>query len=173
VLDGILLAVLVVSIALASAVGIGLTLLGLPGIWLTIGVALIAWLIRGETYSWWTIGACVALGLLAELLEFVLSAAGAAKAGGSKRAALASIVGGVIGGILGAPFLFPIGTIIGAALGAGAAAGIFEATKPGRTLEQSYAVGQGAAVGRLVATIAKTTINVVIALILVLAAVIP
>ena len=172
-LEGALLTLLVLSIALASAVGIGLTLLGLPGIWLTIGVALVAWIIRGEMFSWWTMGACVALGLLAELLEFVLSAAGAARAGGSKRAAVASIAGGVVGGILGAPFLFPIGTILGAALGAGAAAGIFEATKPGRTLEQSYAVGQGAAVGRLVATIVKTTVNAVIALILVLAAVIP
>ena len=35
------------------------------------------------------------------------------------------------------------------------------------------AVGQGAAVGRLVATVVKSTINVVIALIVVLAAVIP
>ncbi len=172
-LEGILLTLIVLTIALFSAIGIGLTLLGLPGIWLTLAVAGGAWLLRPDMFSWWTFGACVALGLLAELLEFVMSAAGAAKAGGSKRAALASIIGGVIGGIVGAPFLFPIGTILGAAIGAGLGAGVFEATKPGRTLEQSYAVGQGAAVGRLVATVAKSTINVVIALILVLAAVIP
>ncbi|MGP1309997.1 MAG: DUF456 family protein [Phycisphaerales bacterium] len=172
-LEGLFITLIVLAIALFAAIGVGLTLLGLPGIWLTILVAGIAWLIRPDTFTWWTFGACVALGLLAELLEFILSAAGAAKAGGSKRAALASIVGGVIGGIVGSPFLFPIGTIIGAAIGAGLGAGVFEATKPGRTLEQSYAVGQGAAVGRLVATVVKSTINVVIALILVLAAVIP
>jgi uncharacterized protein YqgC (DUF456 family) len=173
VLEGLLTTLVVLTIALFGAVGIGLTLLGLPGIWLTLGVAGGAWLFRPDMFTWWTFGGCVALGLLAELLEFVLSAAGAAKAGGSKRAALASIVGGVIGGIVGAPFLFPIGTIVGAALGAGAAAGLFEATKPGRTLEQAYTVGHGAAVGRLVATVVKSTINVVIALTLVLAAVIP
>lgn len=172
-LDTTLQISLVLGVALFGAIGVGLTLLGLPGIWLTIFVGAMAELIRSVTISWWTIGACVALGLLAELLEFVLSAVGASKAGGSKRAALASIVGGVIGGVLGAPFLFPIGTILGAALGAGIGASALEITKNGRTMFQSYEVGKGAAVGRLVATVVKSTLNVVIALVLVLAAAIP
>ena len=59
---------------------------------------------------------------------------------------------------VGTPIMPIIGTIAGAALGAGLGAAILERTKDQRTWGDVWRVGQGAAIGRLIATIIKTAL---------------
>ena len=160
-----------IIMALAAAVGVVATLFTLPGIWLMIAVAAALDLWRPETFSIWTLVAAIGLGVLAELIELVAAGAGAKKAGGARRSAAGAIIGAIIGAIVGTPFMPVIGTILGAAVGAGVVAALLERTKPDRTWADSARVGQGAAVGRLVATAIKTLFAVVIAVTLVVAAI--
>ena len=150
-------------VTLTSIVGIALTLVTLPGIWLALlgAVAIQAW--QPGTFSWWTLGICAALALSGELLEFAASAAGAAKGGASKKGALGAVAGSLLGAIVGSFFVPPIGTIIGAVLGAGAAVVWVEMALNSRSVSAAAKAGTGAAAGRLLATILKTGIAVVVA----------
>ncbi|MCX5690557.1 MAG: DUF456 family protein [Planctomycetota bacterium] len=154
-------------VTLSSLIGIALTLVTLPGIWLALlsAVAIQAWL--PGTFSWWTLGICAALALSGELLEFAASAAGAAKGGASKKGALGAIAGSLLGAIVGSFFIPPIGTIIGAVLGAGAAVVWVEMALNSRSMSAAAKAGTGAAAGRLLATILKTGIAIIVAAMLI------
>lgn len=147
-------------------------LFNLPGTWLMVLVAALAdWWQPGEPmFSAGVLYLAASLALLGEILEFVLGAAGARKAGGSRRGAGLAIVGGVIGAILGTPFPIPIaGTLIGACLGAfaGSLLGDLWARRP---LASSVEAGRGAAVGRFWGTTSKMAIGAVIFVVLGVAA---
>jgi len=167
-------ALLALAVWLGAVVGTGLTAFTLPGIWFMLLVAALAqWYTLGvqgaAMFSWWTLGVCVALAVVAEVVEATASALGASKAGGSKKAALASILGAIVGAVVGTvalAFLPIIGTIIGAALGAGIAALLVEKQLGKRTWADSGRVGAGAAVGRLAAVLAKLGFAVGVGLIL-------
>jgi uncharacterized protein YqgC (DUF456 family) len=123
-------------------------------------------------FSWWTLGICVGLGVLAEIVELIASAFGAAKAGGSKKASIASVAGALVGAI-GGTFIIPVpilGTILGAAGGAGIAALLTEKHLGEKTWKAASKVGAGAAAGRLVALLAKVGFAGVVAAILSVAA---
>ena len=150
--------------------GLVLIVLGLPGTWLMILVALLLQWWRPETFSWWTIGVCTAAALLAEVLDIVASAIGAGSAGGGKRSFVGAIVGGIVGAILGTPIMPIVGTLLGGAIGAGLGAALFDRSTPLRTWAQSARVGQGAAVGRLISTLIKTAVGVGIGVALIVAA---
>jgi uncharacterized protein len=154
-------------VALFAIIGIGLTLVTLPGTWLMIVAALLCQWWRPDMFSWWTLGVAIGLALLAEIIEFAASALGAAKAGGSKRGAIGATVGSLAGALLGSPFLFPIGTIAGGVMGAGAGALLAERGLKQKTWTESSKVAGGAAVGRLIATVTKTSLAAVIAVLLV------
>lgn len=147
-------------------------LFNLPGTWLMVLLAaVLEWWQPGEFMFGWTV-LYVALGLamLGEVLEFVLAAAGARQAGGSKRASALAIVGGVLGAILGTPLPIPVvGTLLGASLGAfaGSLLGDLWARRP---MLPSVEAGRGAAVGRFWGTIAKMAVGGVIVVILGIAA---
>lgn len=148
----VLAAILVIFFGL---VGVLLTLLTLPGAWLALGVAALCNWWQPGLLSWYTIGAAAGIALIAEIIEALSSAVGAAKTGGTKRAALGSVVGSIIGAIAGTPFLPPLGTILGAVAGAGLGAVVIERGMAGKTWKDSAVVGAGAATGRFVATVAK------------------
>ena len=138
---------------------------GLPGTWLMIGaMAVITWW-QPNGVDFFDPGTLIALVVLAgigELLEFLSGVIGSKQSGGSKWGAGGAMVGGLIGGIA-ATFMIPIpivGSIIGACLGAFAGALIAE-TAGGQSLKPSLQIGTGAAVGRLLGTIAKLVIAVV------------
>jgi uncharacterized protein YqgC (DUF456 family) len=144
----------------------------LPGTWLMVLLATaVEWWNPGEyMFGWPVLYAAGGLALLGELFEFVFSAAGTRKAGGSKRAAAIAIVGGVIGAILGTALPVPVaGTLIGASIGAfgGSLLGDLWA---GRPLFHSIEAGRGAAIGRLLGTVSKVLIGAVMVLILAVAA---
>jgi len=150
-------------IIVVSLAGVALTLVTLPGAWLIIGAGIACnfW-VRG-TFDWWTIVACAVLGVMGEVLEFAAGAAGAAKAGGTRRGAWGGIIGSLVGAIAGSMvLLFPIGTILGAVVGAGVGAALMERTHKHQTWETSAKVGTGAAIGRFAATIIKTAITLAI-----------
>ena len=153
-----------ILLALFGLIGVALTLLGFSGVWLTILVALLLeWWRPGGQFETWTIIVALLLGVFGEAVEFAASAVGASKAGGSKRAAAGAMVGGLLGAIAGTP-LIPIpvlGTLVRAVVGAALGAAIMERTKETRTWGDSLRVGQGAAIGRLIATIVKTTLAAV------------
>jgi uncharacterized protein YqgC (DUF456 family) len=167
-----------VLLVLLNILGIALTALTLPGIWLMLLVAGLAqwWQVSAYgtwMFSWWTLGVCGGLALLAEIIEFVASALGAAKFGGTRWGALGSIVGTIAGAVAGSFFLFPLGTILGAAAGAGAGALLCERHIGKRTWEAASKAGAGAAIGRLAATLVKVGVAVVVAVILSVAAFVP
>ena len=147
-------------------------LLNLPGTWLMVLVTAVLkwWQPEYVRVSWTVLGVAAGLAVLAEVLEFVLGAAGSRHAGGSKRAAALAILGSLVGGIAGTAFPVPlIGTVIGACLGAflGSLLGDLWA---GRPLFPSFEAGWGAAMGRFWGTISKLAIGAVIVVLLALAA---
>lgn len=159
--------VALICVGLVSVIGVALALIGLPGTWLILVAALLAEWWREDLFGWWALGVGLGLAVIAEVIEFVSSAAGAGTAGGGKRSMVGGIIGAVVGAILGSPIAPVIGTILGGVVGAGLGASIAESTRKGRTAGELYRVGKGAAVGRAVAVIAKTAcaMGIVIALI--------
>jgi uncharacterized protein len=158
-------------ILLASLIGIALTLLTFPGVWLTLLVAVICQFVFDELFSWWTLAIAFVLALFGEIAELGASAVGAARYGGGTSGAIGSIIGSTVGAILGT-FLIPIpiaGTIAGGVIGAAAGAIMAERGMSGRPWLQSCRIGQGAAIARLLSTIAKVAIAAAVGIILTLA----
>ena len=156
-----------ITVILASILGVVLTIFMLPGIWFMLLVALgckAFWM--PELFSWWVLGGVLVIAIVAEVLEFATSVIGASRAGGSKSAAWAAIIGSIVGAILGTPIMPIIGTIVGAVIGAGLGAILVELGVHRKSLKDSAKVGGGAAAGRLAAVVIKGTLAVVAALIL-------
>lgn len=156
-------------VILMSGLGIALAALTLPGAWVALLAAVICKLWRPELIEWSTIGVGAGIALAGEIIEIFASAAGAARAGGSRRGAIGAVVGSLLGAIVGAPFLLLVGAIIGAVLGAGVGAVIAERGFAGRTWRDSARIGTGAAIGRFWASVVKVGLAAVIALILTIA----
>lgn len=145
----------------AQVLGLFLTALGLPGLWLQVAaLGAFAWMGDFTTVSWITVALVVFLALLAELAEFLLGGRYAQKYGGSRRAAVGAIFGGVIGALAGFPIPL-LGSVFGAMVGAFLGAFILELTR-GRGASHSVRVGWGALLGRVVATAMKAGVGVVI-----------
>jgi uncharacterized protein YqgC (DUF456 family) len=158
---------------LVGIAGVGLTTIAMPGIWLVIGASLLCLWWQPDLMSWWTVGGVLALGLLAELLDFVASMMGSAKAGGTRHGAIWSVVGGIVGAIVGSPFMPIVGTIVGGVIGAGLGAMLGERAGAKMTWRKAAAVGQGAAAGRLVSIVVKSAMCALIVAVLVVAAAVP
>jgi uncharacterized protein len=149
-----------------------LTLVGLPGTWLLLIVAVLAHLIADPGFMGpWAIVAAITLCVLAEVAEGLSGAAGASAVGASRRALVGAAGGGLVGAIVGT-FIIPVplaGTLIGGAVGAGVGAVGLELSKE-KALRRStslYAVGRGAAVGRLLATVIKSVFAVLLLVVVV------
>lgn len=168
-----------IILVLVNAVWLCLTLLGLPGNWLMVaGTVLLAWW-RWDTHrpagdQMFSIGTLAAIVLLAgagEILEFLAAALGAKRAGASRRGAWGALGGGFVGGIVGT-FLIPIpllGTLVGACLGAGFCAWGLELAG-GRTHRASVHAAVGAGAGRLLGTMIKLAIGILIWIVIAVAA---
>src|SRR5688500_17789894 len=95
--------------------------LGLPGLWIMIGVAAIG-AITGEVGTF-TLLACVLIAIIAEVIEFVLVRRLTKQYGGSRKAFWGAIGGGFVGVLIGTPIPI-IGSIIMGMVGAFAGAAI-------------------------------------------------
>ena len=167
-----------VLLGITTLVNWGLNVIGIPGNWITVGVAILyAALLSSDSrvaLGWPAVGALVALAILGEIVEFVAGAAGAKKAGGSKRGAVLALIGALAGGILGIfvgipiPVIGPIvSAILFSAAGALGGAMLGESWK-GRTWEESWGVGKAAFWGRILGTLGKIVVgSIMVAVVLV------
>jgi uncharacterized protein len=156
-----------------NALWLFLTALGLPGNWLIVLTAAVwTWLWPDlDMFSRWTLIALVVLAGAGEVIEFVSGAIGVKKSGGTRWGASGAIVGGILGGLFGTA-LIPVpvvGTLLGLCLGAFVGATVLEYAT-GRTIEESYRAGRGAAVGRAFGIAAKLVIGAVMWLLVAIAA---
>lgn len=156
-------------LAVLTAVGWFLQLLGLGGNWVIVGSAAAYSLVVPQdsagAISFTTIGILLALAIVGEVIEFAAGAAGVAKVGGSRRSAVLALVGSIAGGIVGIFVGLPVplvGSILAAVLfaAAGAMVGAFlgESWK-GRDFDTSLEVGKAAFVGRVLGTLAKMIVS--------------
>lgn len=156
-----------VLFTLLAVVGWGANVLGLPGNWLIVCLALGGWLLVPESYrSYISHVPVIAIGLVAvvgEVLEFVASALGASRMGGSKRGTVLAIFGSIGGAVLGlfSGALIPvpiIGSLIASLLlGAGGAfvGAVAGERWAGKDWEASLQIGNAAFWGRLLGTVGK------------------
>ncbi len=146
------------------------TFFTLPGNWVIVALcaAFAYWIPEAEHargIGWPVVIGLAVMALIGELLELAASALGATKAGGSKRAAALALVGSMIGSLVGAAIGFPvpvIGPLIGVLLcgGAGAALGAVLGEKwKGREFDDSLPVGAAAFWGRILGTVAKSSVG--------------
>lgn len=163
--------------AIFALLCVGLVVVGLPGAWIMIAAAIAIdlldglWLPAGAplTFHPLTIAAAAIVAGIGELLEFLLSAAGAKRFGASGRGMLGSVVGGVLGALGGTVILPIAGTIMGALIGTAAGAILGELSHGNRTLRDTARPATGAVVGRLLGTLAKLPCAALVAVILVVA----
>lgn len=158
----IVLAVMLVLLCLGSWVT---NLIALPGNWICVLlIAVYAWL--GPEQGRAAIGygpvlTGFAFALVGEIVEFVAGAAGATRAGASRKSTLYSIVGSMAGAMAGAIIGIPIpviGPVIAAILfgGLGAAAGaMYGEWNDGRSWKENWTVGNAAFWGRTFGTMGK------------------
>jgi uncharacterized protein YqgC (DUF456 family) len=153
---------LVALLAIALLFALLLVPLGLPGLWVMLGVALLYDLaVGGSPIGMWVLGGALVLAIIAEVAEFVLGGRVARSFGGSRRAEWGAIAGGIVGAIVGVPVPI-VGPLIGAFAGAfaGALAGELSVR---RELGGSAKVAVGALVGRAMAVALKVAIGCVMA----------
>jgi hypothetical protein len=136
-----LLAALIVIAGLAGTV-----VPALPGVPLVfLGLFIGAWIDGFDPVGWGTIGVLALLTLVAVVVDFVASAAGARYLGATSRAFWGATAGAVVGIFFGIPGML-LGPFIGAVLGELSA---------GRNLYHSGRAGIGAWLGMVVATAFK------------------
>ncbi|MHB8902019.1 MAG: DUF456 family protein [Thermoguttaceae bacterium] len=174
-----LLAVLLAMIVAVSWVA---TLLGMPGNWLMVAVAagyvLVAPSGSSAAMGWTTVAVLLVLALVGELFEFLAGAAGAVKAGASRRGVAFALAGSIAGGILGLFVGLPvpvIGSLLAAILfgGAGAFAGaVLGERRTGRSLDKSFKIGEAAFWGRLLGTLSKSVIGAIMVAVVLIALVV-
>jgi uncharacterized protein YqgC (DUF456 family) len=134
-------------------------------------LALYAWIGPADSraaISYTAVTAAFAVALIGELIEFVAGAAGAKRAGASRRATVFAVVGSIVGAVSGAIVGIPVpvlGPLLAAILfgGLGAAAGAMYAEwTDGRPWRESWTIGQAAFWGRTVGVIGKFGVGLVI-----------
>jgi uncharacterized protein len=157
---------------LAILIAWGTNLIGLPGNWLMLAIAVVYWILKpvGESATL-SVTVLIIMGALAgvgELLELSMSSARVAKAGGARRSAGYAIIGSIIGGIFGLGVGIPVplfGSIVGSLLfgSLGAMAGaVYGEVSSGETFPQAFRIGQAAFVGRALGTLAKLLVGLAI-----------
>lgn len=162
-----------IVVCAACLAGVLLSLITLPGAWFMLLAAGVCQWWRGDLFSWWTLGICLGLAVLGEVLEVVLSAAGARKSGATRSGAFGAVVGSLAGALGGAPVVFPLGAVLGAVLGAGAGAMAVELLFNERPAGEAATAARGAMKGRAVATGVKALLSLAIGMTLAVAAVWP
>jgi uncharacterized protein len=135
--------------------------LGLPGLWVMIGAAVVFSFVVPGSIGWFTLIGTTALALTAEVLEFTLAGTYARKYGGSRRAGWGAIIGGIVGMFVGVPIPI-IGPVIGGFVGAFVGAFSAELTSQPHG-SRATRVAWGALVGRVVSTVLKIGVGMVIA----------
>ena len=155
-----------ITVAVTLAIGIVLTLVGLPGNLLILLAAVsYGW---HEDFAHLTYGSLLALGgiwLSGELMDFLAGVMGAKKERASGKATAAAFFGAITGGIIGTGILPIIGTIIGSVVGGFSASYYVEyihANDKIKALQVAKGVVKGQLLGMLVKLIVAISMSVTI-----------
>ena len=132
--------------------------LGLPGVWIMMGVLLLG--VVGGLVSLWVFLALLALAALAEVLEYLAVGRMTARYGGSNRTFWGAIVGGLAGAVIGTPVPV-VGSLIGALIGTIAGAFLLTWHQTGHVAGSAWA-SWGALLGRALAIGLKVFVGLVI-----------
>ena len=154
---------------------------GLPGTWVLLGLAALlelgdaVYLSADEpmTFGWTLLAACAGIGLVGEVLEVAVGAAGASWGGATRRGVIGSFLCAIVGAIAFTPVIpIPIvGTLLGALLGTFLGALIGEMTaEEQRHPEENLRAALAAAAGRIAGTLGKLGFGIAIWILLVRAA---
>jgi uncharacterized protein YqgC (DUF456 family) len=159
---------LLILFALAMVVATVLVPLGIPGTFIMVALAIAADYFLAAGIGWLAIGVALTLAVLAEVMEWTLSASFAKKYGGSSRAGWGALLGGFAGALVGVPVPV-IGSVIGAFLGAFVGALVAEYSRSGVDSAAATRVATGALIGRAAATAIKLAIALSIGILLTVA----
>jgi len=135
-------------------------LLGLPGGWVALGLAVVYDLFFGfSQIGWLWLGVFAGLLVVGEIIESLLGMVYVAKKGATRYGIIGGFVGGLVGAALGSGVVPIVGTLIGTFVGAfvGAVAGEYLRDQQ---LEPSLRIGWHSTVGRLLATTVKFALSV-------------
>ncbi len=152
-----------ILLLIALLIGLGITVVGLPGLWVMLLAAMVyAWITHRVYVGGTSLIVISVLCIVAETVELFAGAAAAKRAGAGKRAMVFASIGAIVGSILFSFIPVPVlAQIVGACVGAGAGALLAELSS-GTTAGMSLRIGVGAAKGRLVGTLLKLVFGVVI-----------
>lgn len=154
----------------ASLAALASLVIGMPGTFIVVAIALLYALATGFTsVTWTTLAILLALAAAGEVLEFVSSVAASSGPRPSRRVSVAAIAGGMVGGLLGLPLLFGLGSLLGALCGAFVGAAL-AAGSEGHDLASTLNHGMAAMRGRLLGLVAKVAIGVCMVAVLLSAA---
>jgi len=155
---------------------IALIVLGLPGAWIILAMAVVVNLLdslylaegRADTFNWWVLGVCLVLAGLGELFELLAGAMGAKAGGSTRRGTWGALLGGLIGGVLGIFIPAPIvGSLIGAVIGTFVGAVVGELSGQAQSnVRVTLRPATGATIGRILGTVSKLPIALVIWIVL-------
>jgi len=159
-------------LALIAILLLGLVMIpfGMPGTLVMFCGALGYYLLVPHSLSLFTMSGLGALMVVAEGLEWVLTARFTKKYGGSRRAGWGAIIGGMIGAVLGVPIPI-VGSVVGAFAGAFIGAFVFEWSREANH-GVAARVAWGAFIGRVTAAAIKVAIGFVMAVWMVGAAIV-
>ena len=160
---------LVILVSILAVSGWAAGVLGLPGNWIVVALAVGCWGVAHQgsmlAIGTWAMSSLVILAAVGELFEFLAGALGVKKLGGSNRSTWFALVGSMAGALLG--FVFGsgvpvIGNIIASVLGSalGALIGtIYGERTDGKEWEHSLQVGSAAFIGRILGTLGKLALG--------------
>lgn len=152
------------GLLLIAAIVLGLVMIpfGFPGTLVIFAAALCYHLlVPGGAIGLFTVVGVGILMIVAEGLEWVLTARFTKRYGGSRRAGWGAVIGGMVGAFLGVPVPV-IGSIVGAFVGAFIGAFLFEYSR-GTGHGTATRVAWGAFIGRVTAAAMKVAIGFVMA----------
>jgi uncharacterized protein YqgC (DUF456 family) len=144
-----------------------LTVLGLGGNWVVVGVAVILKLAGVGDLTWWWLLAMAALAGIGELVESFLGVAVVARKGGTRWGVVGSFAGGILGAVVGSSVVPPVGSLVGALVGAFAGAALGEFYRH-RHVDSAVRIGWWSFLGRGMATAFKLAIGMTIIAIVVI-----
>ncbi|MCB9761789.1 MAG: DUF456 domain-containing protein [Alphaproteobacteria bacterium] len=151
----------------------GLVLLGLPGTWMMLALAIVieladGWWLDGATtttFGGWLIAGMVVVALIGEGLELASGAIGTKSGGGTRRGMIGSMAGGFLGGIV-LTFMLPIpilGTLIGVLVGTFVGAYVGETSgEQAKAGDEAIKPAISATIARVVGNVAKTGVAMVV-----------
>lgn len=145
--------------------GLLLVPLGLPGLWVMLGAAIVYWIaVPTGGVGLVTVVIASALVIVAEVLEFTIAGRYTKKYGGSRRASWGAILGGIVGALVGVPVPV-VGSLIGAFVGSFVGAFVGEYTVHRDLRADPTRAATGALVGRAVAAAAKSGLGILVAVV--------